>query len=75
MQISKDLYFSEKGFLFDPSTGVSYSLNKAGAFIFQLMRQGLDDSEITEKLIKKFGLDPKIARGDLRDFLQQLNDI
>jgi len=75
MMISKDLYFSEKGFLFDPSTGLSYSMNKAAAFIVQLMRQELDNSEIAEKLIKKFGIDPKIARDDLRDFIQRLNDL
>ncbi len=74
MKVSENLYFSEKGFLFDPATGLTYSLNKTGAFIFQRLRQGLDASEITEALINKYGIDPKMARDDLRDFIQQLND-
>jgi len=74
MNISNDLYFSEKGFLFDPATGLTYSLNKTGTFLFQNLRQGLDTSEITEALINKFGIDAKMARDDLRDFIQQLND-
>ena len=75
MNISKDLYFSEKGFLFDPSTGLTYTLNKTGAFIFQQLQQGLDDTKITEVLVSGFGIDPKMARDDLRDFIQQINDL
>jgi len=68
------LYFSEKGFLFDPSTGLTYSLNKTGAFIFAKLQQGLDDTQITEALVNRFGIDPKMARDDLRDFIQRIND-
>jgi len=74
MNIPKDLYFSEKGFLFDPSTGLTYSLNKTGAFVFQRLQWGLATPEITEALINNFGIDPKMAQDDLRDFIQQLND-
>ncbi len=74
MNIPEDLYFSEKGFLFNPSTGLTYSLNKTGTFIFQRLRQGLDSSEITEALINEFSIAPKMALDDLRDFIQQLNE-
>ena len=74
MKIPTDLYFSEKGFLFDPSAGFTYSLNKTGAVVFQRLQEGLGTPEVIEALQNRFNVEPKTAQDDVRDFLQQLKD-
>ncbi|MFA4836476.1 MAG: PqqD family protein [Dehalococcoidia bacterium] len=74
MNISNDFYFSERGFLFDTNTGLTFSLNKSGAFVFQQLKKGLDAAHIAEALVEKYGVDEKTAAGDVRDFIQRLKD-
>lgn len=75
MSPSKDLYFSDKGFLFDPSTGLTYSLNKTGTFIFQRLHKGAGVPEVLQALLDGFEIDAKRAREDVRDFMQQLTEL
>lgn len=75
MSASTDLYFSDKGFLFDPSTGLTYSLNKTGTFIFQRLHKGAGVPEVVQALLEAFEVDSKRAREDVRDFMQHLTEL
>ncbi len=75
MSISKDIYFGAKGFLFDPSAGLTYSLNKSGAFIFQRLCKGVGISEVVQDLLLEFEVEAETAGEDVRDFVQQLSEM
>lgn len=72
--LGKDLAFSERGFLFDPSTGQTYTLNRTGAFVFQKLRAGVAAPDVAAALGVEFEVERERAAADVRDFLQQLRD-
>ncbi len=71
MKISENLAISESGFLFNPSTGESFTVNPVGAKIIELLKEGKTEEEITEFLLGLYEVDSKTLQKDLHDF----NDI
>jgi PqqD family protein of HPr-rel-A system len=71
----KDLYFNEKGFIFDPDSGAIYSLNPTGAFILKHLQQGTSISQILKETQKAFGVDASTAQQDLREFMDMLTSL
>ena len=57
MKLKKNIALSESGFVFDPSTGVSYSLNSQAMEIIQLIKEGLDLEAITVKITESYDID------------------
>lgn len=72
MEALKDLYFNEKGFVFDPDSGAIYSLNTAGSFIVKQLQKGVPANRLLGEMRKNFDVDETTARGDLRQFLDLL---
>ncbi|MDQ7779700.1 MAG: HPr-rel-A system PqqD family peptide chaperone [Planctomycetota bacterium] len=72
--VSKDLAVSERGFLFDPRTGLTYTLNPTGIFILQELQKGSSEGKLHSDLADRFDVMSERAREDLRDFVQQLKD-
>ncbi len=66
------LAISEEGFIFDPETGDTYTVNSTGLFILNLLKQGKSENEILEKLIEEFDVNEEEAKRDLLDFLEQI---
>lgn len=58
----KDLAISESGFLFDPYSGDTFTLNKTGKFIFQLLTEEKGIKENESALEKRF----EVGEEDLR---------
>lgn len=69
-----DLYFSEGGFLFDGASGLTYTLNRTGAFLMDRLRRGDGESNLSDALVREFEVTPPEAATDVRDFLRQLAD-
>ncbi len=72
MKLIQDLAISDTGFIFNPLTGESFSLNETGLYIIQLIKKGLDFQEILENLVNEFDVDPVDAEKDLQDFIEML---
>ncbi len=70
-----ELTLSQSGFLFDHSTGLTYSLNSTGRFIFEHMKEGKEGAEMLALLQEEFLVDESTARNDLDDFLRQLKEL
>ncbi len=66
------LAINEEGFIFDPETGNSYTVNETGLFILEKLRQGLSSEEIARLLGQEYDISPEEARRDLEDFLEVL---
>ncbi len=57
MRLKKNIALSESGFVFDPSTGDSYSLNEQAREIVQLLKEGSDLETITAFITENYEID------------------
>ncbi len=72
MIIKSNVAVSENGFVFDPSTGDSFTLNNTGKEILFLIREGKGTDQITSLLIDKYDTDKETAERYLVDFINDL---
>jgi hypothetical protein len=57
MKIKKNIAVSETGFVFDPTSGESYSLNSTGRQIIALMKEGRSPEEISAIMTGEYEID------------------
>lgn len=74
MTVKRNLAISESGFLFNPSTGDSYSLNPIAQEIFTLLKEGKQEVEIKAELIKAYQTDADTVEKDFYDFMNLLRN-
>jgi hypothetical protein len=72
MSLKKNLAVSESGFLFNPSTGDSYSLNPIGAELLHRLQQEQSDEDIVSFILDHYMIDRDTAEKDLYDFKRML---
>jgi hypothetical protein len=72
MNIRKNIAVSETGFIFNPLTGDSFSVNETGLFILQKLKEEVNEETILEAFQEEFELDRNTAEIDLNDFLSML---
>lgn len=72
MRIKKSVAVSENGFVFDSSTGDSFNLNSIGREIVELMKNGSEQSDITQKIVERYEVEPAIFEQNLMDFQSML---
>lgn len=66
----RDLAVSESGFVFDPHSGQTYSLNASGKVILEELRRGTPPERIEAVLRDAFAVEPGVEVGrDVRDFM------
>lgn len=70
----KNLALSETGFLFDPATGNTYTLNESAVFILKALKQGNTPDEIAVALTAEFEVSEPQAREDVSDAMLQLKE-
>ena len=74
MNIKKNIATSENGFIFNPTTGDSFSSNPIGAEILLLMKSGKTSMEIQEVILEKYEVEAAQLARDWEDWLVQLKD-
>jgi hypothetical protein len=72
MNIKKNIAISESGFVFDPSTGDSYSLNPVGLEILLLIKQGNTYQQITDLITSKYEVEKSVFERYYFDFTSML---
>lgn len=72
MSEQKKLTLTESGFLFDHTTGITYSLNPTATKIMQMLLNEEDAETIIQKILNEYEVDEKEARHDIEQFVQQL---
>ncbi|MBU0487385.1 MAG: PqqD family protein [Bacteroidetes bacterium] len=72
MKIRKNIAISENGFLFNPVSGESFSVNPIGVEIITLLKEDKAIGEISEILQQKFNSDKETIEKDISDFLSLL---
>lgn len=74
MKLKKNIATSENGFIFNPSTGDSFSSNLIAAEILGLMKAGQSSLEIKQYVIDKYEVEEAQLERDWEDWLLQLKD-
>lgn len=72
MNIKKEIAISDSGFVFDPTTGESYSLNAIGVEILTLLKEGNDQKEISGYVLQKYEVDADTFENNYYDFINML---
>jgi hypothetical protein len=74
-KIKKNIAISDSGFVFDPGTGDSYSLNPTGLEIVQLIKSGKDFQQVLGEMSAKYEVDPESFERYYYDFTTTLKQL
>jgi hypothetical protein len=70
--VLRQLALSDSGFLFDPRSGHSYSLNPTAVEALEMLRMGLSLNQVADELSKNYTTDAEQAESCLESFVHQL---
>ncbi|GAB1403465.1 hypothetical protein MASR1M74_06430 [Lentimicrobium sp.] len=68
MKINKDLAMSENGFLFNPATGESFTVNPIAFEIISRLKKGEQNTAIIDWVCNHYFVDKSRVEKDLDDF-------
>jgi hypothetical protein len=74
MPLKKNLALSETGFIFNPSTGDSFSANPVASEMIALLREGKSPEEIKKQLLNTYEVEKITLDKDFDDLMMQLRD-
>jgi len=72
MNIKSDIALSDSGFVFNPASGESYTVNPIGVEIIQFLKDGKSIEEVSELILENYNTDLKTIDKDLNDFIVML---
>lgn len=71
----KQLAINESGFVFDPVTGHTFTLNETGLAVLRRLQEGADVDRIVAELTSQFELDgSEDLPRDVDDFVSRLHE-
>jgi len=70
--VLRQLAVSDSGFLFDPRSGQSYTLNPSGLEALEMLRLGLTPVQVAQELSRRYEVNPEQAETCLESFIRQL---
>jgi hypothetical protein len=74
MVIKKNIATSESGFIFNPSTGDSFSANPLANEIIQSLKEGQSIQKIKSSITDRYDVDVFQLEKDLDNFVLQLRE-
>ena len=72
VRIKSNVAVSDSGFVFDPSTGDSYSVKPIGVEIIQLLKEKSSTDDVLKSILERYETDEKTIDKDLFEFIQLL---
>ncbi len=72
MKIKKNVAISESGFIFNPTTGDSFSTNPIGLEIIRMLKEEKSKDEIRKSILSKYITDDSTFEKDYYDFVMML---
>jgi hypothetical protein len=73
MKMKSNIALSESGFIFNPNTGESFTLNPVGQELFEMIRDGNDFTTIRKKFLDIYEVEESIFEKDYEDFVHLLH--
>lgn len=74
MKLNKNLAVSETGFIFNPTSGDSFTANEIGTEIINLMKESKNIADIKTVLLAKYDVESSQLEKDVDDFMVLLRD-
>lgn len=74
MKIKKNIAVSDNGFIFNPSTGDSYSINPIGMEIIRQLKDTKPKEEIKHAIMNEYNCDEATFEKDFYDFTMMLRN-
>jgi PqqD family protein of HPr-rel-A system len=71
----KNLALSDTGFVFDPTTGNTYTLNETALAIVRLLKQDKTKEEIIQSITSEYEVDSDEIERDYSDMIIQLSEL
>ena len=71
----KNLALSDTGFVFDPTTGNTYTLNETGLAIVRLLKIDKTKEEIIQSIISEYEVASDEIERDYSDMIIQLTEL
>jgi hypothetical protein len=75
MKIKRNIALSDSGFVFDPSTGDSFSTNPIGLEIIKMLKEGKSAEEIKTYIVKTYMTDEPAFEKDYYDFVNMIGKL
>lgn len=72
MKVNQSIAISENGFIFNPITGDTFTLNDSGFQILTMLKSGKSKDEIKEMLLSEYEVDELVLERYLQDFISDL---
>lgn len=72
MPIKGNIALSENGFVFNPSSGDSFTLNNTGREVLLLIKEGKGIDDISTLMLEKYDVDRVTLERYLVDFINDL---
>jgi hypothetical protein len=72
MHLIKNIALSDTGFVFNPITGDSFSVNPIGLSILKELKDGRSEDEIKQRLLNDYQTDKETVEKDLYDFFKMI---
>jgi len=72
MKLNKNIAISESGFIFNPTTGDSFSLNEVGLEILELLKEEKTIDQITTHFTNQYEIDAASFEKYFYDFVGML---
>jgi hypothetical protein len=69
MKIKPNIAVSDSGFVFNPDTGESFTVNPIGVEIINLLKDSKETSEISNQVRLKYTVDQPTFEKDFDDFI------
>jgi len=73
MKMKSNIALSESGFVFNPNTGESFTLNPVGQELFEMIRDGKDYATIRKRFQDVYEVEESIFEKDYEDFVHLLH--
>ena len=71
--IKKDVAVSDSGFVFNPATGESFSVNPIGTEIIRMIKENKSSQEIVDFVLDHYQTDSVTIDKDFNDFMEMLS--
>ncbi len=72
MKLKENIAVSESGFLFDPNSGESFSVNSSGKEILKLISEGNEAESIEKIIMEKYEINTSAFNRYMDDFAHTL---
>lgn len=75
MTINKKIAVSETGFIFNPTTGDSYSMNPIATEILEMLKKEMSEEDIKKALFEKYDVSKSVLNKSYDEFIDTLRKL